>query len=289
MVEPIKQHEVLAWASSFLKKYNKEENIAEMLLQHHLKVSRSIFYQRMQETVPEKVRVVFMEDVKKHVQTGIPVQHIMGYAPFYGREFIVNESVLIPRFETEELVEAAITSIQEQMQKNNDLVVVDVGTGSGIIAITLKLAIPELTVYATDISPEALQVGQKNAKLHQADVHFLKGDFLMPMLEREIAVNMIISNPPYISYADKYKLGPTVKDFDPALALFADEEGLAAYQSIISQSTKLSGESLKGLYFEIGYNQKDSVSEIITEAYPNSDIQVLQDINKNDRIVITKW
>src|SRR5699024_2703692 len=143
MAHPMKQYEVLAWASSFLKEHGREEQVGEILLQHHLQVSRAAFYMQMRDPVDETICATFFRDVKKHVETGVPVQHIIGTAPFYGRDFIVNSSVLIPRFDTEVLIAHVLDDLKACADPSR-LVVADIGTGSGIIAITLKLEMPAL-------------------------------------------------------------------------------------------------------------------------------------------------
>lgn len=279
-----KQYEVLNWASSFLKKYHREESVAPILLQHYLHISNATFYANMQENLPHHVVKMFVDAIKKHALKGVPAQHLTGKASFYGREFHVNDAVLIPRFETEELVEHVMNTIQSISVRQP--ILVDVGTGSGVIAITLKLEIPDLIVYATDISEKALQRAKQNARLHQASVHFLKGNFLFPIIGMKLAPHIIVSNPPYISYTEKDELADTVKSYDPEIALFADENGLAAYRTIISQSTQLDQQQLELIAFEIGYTQKDAVCAFMHEAYPYGKLQVIQDLNEKDRIII---
>lgn len=281
----MKQFEVLKWASSFLKEHNCEEPIAEILLQHHLNVSRPTFYMNMQAEVPSVIITKFKKDIHNHVETHIPVQHLTGYEFFYGRKFGVTKHTLIPRPETEELVLHVI----EEVKRTNyqQPIIVDIGTGSGVIAITLALEIPDAIVYATDISKEALKVAKKNAEELQAEVIFYQGNFLQPILDQAVNPNIIVSNPPYIAKADKATLSSTVKDFDPALALFANDNGLAAYNEITSLSTKLLRPP-QMIVYEIGYQQGEEVSRIITHLYPQSTVKVIQDINGNNRIVSAK-
>src|SRR5690625_3335866 len=169
MTKLMKQYEVLHWASLFLKKNNCEEQVAKVLLQHHLAVTRSEFYMMMQDTIPAPIIEKFKADIKKHAQTGIPVQHLIGYEFFYGRKFKVNKHVLIPRPETEELVQQVIEAGKNYPQ-DKPLTIVDVGTGSGVIAITLALEIPQAQIYAIDISKKALQIAEHNAKQLQANI-----------------------------------------------------------------------------------------------------------------------
>lgn len=285
LVNNMKQYEVLNWASSFLKEHNSEEAIAEILLLHYLDVNRSTFYMNMQETVSTEIIEKIKKDIHKHIQTGVPVQHLTGYEYFYGRKFYVNEHTLIPRPETEELVLHVIEEAKKLKTKHP--IIVDIGTGSGVIAVSLAKEMPHATVYATDISVEALSVAKKNAQKHQADVIFYQGDFLKPIRDHNISPDIIVSNPPYIAKVEQATMSRTVKDFDPGLALFAEENGLAAYEQITALSTKLS-HSPQMIAYEIGYQQGKPVSKIIKNHYPQSQTSIIQDINNKDRIVSAK-
>jgi release factor glutamine methyltransferase len=279
-----KQYEVLKWASLFLEKHDREPRVAEILLQHYLEVSRSKFYMMMQDSVADSIIAKFKEDIKKHAETGIPVQHLTGVESFYGREFLVNQIVLIPRPETEEIVQYLINATERDYD-GQALTIVDVGTGSGAIAISLALELPHATVYATDISPDALHVAMENAERLNAKIHFLEGNFLQPIIDEGIQADIIVSNPPYIAKTEK--LSDTVQNFDPDLALFADENGLAAYKQIINQA-QLAVKQNTTLAFEIGYTQAESVSSIIEHTFPTSKVQTIQDINGKDRIIAAK-
>jgi len=278
-----KQFEVLQWASLFLEKNKAEQGVAEVLLQHHLAVSRSQFYMMMQDAIPEQTLQRFQADIQAHVNTGIPVQHLTGYEYFYGRQFIVNEHTLIPRPETEELVQHAI-QLSACFVDEDPVVIADIGTGSGVIAATLALEIPYAKVYATDISEAALRVARKNAAQMKAEVTFLQGDFLQPLGINEIQADIIISNPPYIALQDEPTLSRTVKDFDPHLSLFAEENGLAAYKRILQQSPTII-KATGALLFEIGYEQGVAVQELVQSIYPESKVDIIQDLNGLDRIV----
>lgn len=281
----IKQYEVLKRASLFLEENDREPRFAELLLQHHLGLSRSAFYLNMREPIPEEVYQAFQADLEKHVNTGVPLQHLTGYEEFYGRRFQVNESVLIPRPETEELVQQTIAAVT--LKENQKVRIVDVGTGSGIIAITLALELPEAEVFATDISEAALQVARANAKRLEAHVTFLQGDFLEPLIERQLPVDILVSNPPYIAETEREELQDTVKNFDPDLALFAADEGLAAYKKIVKQAAKLINR-YGWIAFEIGHMQGEAVKQLVVESFPDSNVEIIQDINGKDRIVLTK-
>lgn len=273
--------EVLRRASLFLEQNHREPKVAEILLMHHLQLDKVQLLMRLREEIPEQVKEAFQGDLIKHVETGIPVQHLTGYEHFYGRKFTVNKNVLIPRPETEELVLGTLEKIK---QLNRPLRVVDIGTGSGIIAITLKLEYPSLDVHALDISEQALATAQANATYHQADVSFMQSDFLQAWIAQNQQADVIISNPPYIPWEDSHSLSDTVRNFDPSLALFANDHGLYAYQQIIDQAEKVL--STCGLLaFEIGYQQGEAVEKLIKAKFPNSTVEIRKDMNGKDRMV----
>lgn len=276
----MKIYEALKWASSFLKKHQAEERVAEMLLLHYLNYTKTDLLLHMRDELPPEIEKKWKASLHQHIETGVPVQHLTGKETFFNREFKVNEDVLIPRPETEEVVLHALKQFPA-----NGTTCVDVGTGSGVIGITIALERPELQVYATDISEKALQIAKQNANTHHASVHWMQGNFLQPLIDQKIKVDAIISNPPYISREEEPALSKTVRDFDPHLALFADNDGLAAYEMIVEQAKEVLHP--KGMIaFEIGYQQGEAVTQIIHRYFPSSKVQVFQDINGNDRTVI---
>lgn len=276
-------HEVLSWASLFLEKHACEPSAAMLLLEHHLQWDRSKIYMHMQDKVSRATVDALEKDLHAHVDTGVPIQHLIGSTEFYGRDFMVSRDVLIPRFETEELVEEAIRLLRAHGLSTTGTVV-DLGTGSSVIATSIACAFPQMNVYATDISESALRVAEKNIQAHHASVTCMQGNFAAPLMEQGIQVDMLISNPPYIAHEERTSLARTVRDFDPTLALFADNEGLAAYEIIMKQAVHV----LKPggiILFEIGATQALAVKEIITHTYPQSTVDILRDINGKDRIV----
>lgn len=278
-----KIHEVLHRASLFLEKANREPKVAEILIRHHLGLSRQEWLLALRDPISEEKQMQIEADIKKHAETGIPVQHLTGYEEFYGRVFQVNKDVLIPRPETEELVLA----VKEYLgAKTEPVRVVDIGTGSGIIAITLALELNHAEIVATDISAEALQVAKQNAQQWKADVSFLQGNFLSPIIQETTPFDVIVSNPPYIAESEAALLSDTVRDFDPELALFAEEDGLAAYHMIIGQVKQLPLKKDTLLAFEIGHTQGELVKKRIQQVFPDSQVEIKQDINGKDRMVL---
>ncbi|MFZ0476210.1 MAG: peptide chain release factor N(5)-glutamine methyltransferase [Halobacillus sp.] len=268
------------WASVFLGKHTRETRVADLLLEHFLKMSFAQLLAYEKDPFPENKREVFVESVRVHAETGMPVQHIIGEADFYGRSFSVNSNVLVPRSETEELVEGILKWVESS--NKDEPQIADIGTGSGIIAITLALELNKADVYASDISEEALQTASGNAQKLGADIQFIQGDFYAPF--KDIPVDIVVSNPPYIAHVDKDLMDDTVVNFDPALALFADREGLAAYDTIVKQ-IKDSNHRPSLIAFEIGYLQGDAVKKIIQDSLPEYTIEIRKDINKKDRMV----
>ena len=273
-------YEALKRASSYLQENGREEGAARILLQHEMGLSYSGLISSMRDEISEQQFERFWANIEAHVK-GIPVQHLTGSEEFYGRNFLVNSDVLIPRPETEELIEETLQLIDCHLPKK-ELAIADIGTGSGIIAITLKCELPDAQVVATDISQPALDMAAKNAERLNAHIDFRLGDLAEP-LEGE-KWDVILSNPPYISYAEAPGLSDSVRDFEPHHALFADNEGLALYEKMAKQFPKLLNKP-GAIGFEIGYQQGPAVEKLLKEAFPDALVYSKKDINKNDRMV----
>ena len=208
---------------------------------------------------------------------GIPVQYIVGNVDFYGYNFKVNENVLIPRFETEELVEKTIKYINKYF--NNEIKILDIGTGSGCIAITLNKLLDNSMVNAVDISKDALDVARENNKINNTDVNFIESDVFSNINDK---YDVIISNPPYISYDED--IMDIVKNNEPHLALYASNNGLYFYEEILKNiSNHLNKNYL--IAFEIGYKQYKDIENIIKNYLPNSYIKLEQDYSQKDRFI----
>ena len=276
--------EVLHRASVFLQQHDREPKVAEILLLHHTNFSKTDLIINMREPIDEAIHAKFQADLETHATTGKPVQHLTGMEQFYGRDFTVNEHVLIPRPETEELVQLIL---KKTATSPRPLKLLDIGTGSGVIPITLKKEDPTLTIEASDISEHALTVAKHNAANLEADIEFHQSDFLQKWLGSGQQFDLIVSNPPYIAWEERSTLSDTVKNFDPELALFADDQGLAAYQVIIEQAKSVL-KPAGALAFEIGYQQAEAVKSLIQSAFPTSQVEVIQDINKKDRIIFAE-
>ncbi|MBF7016564.1 peptide chain release factor N(5)-glutamine methyltransferase [Staphylococcus durrellii] len=223
-----------------------------------------------------------MKDAFNRLYKGEPIQYIVGFQSFYGETFRVNKHCLIPRPETEEVMLHFLNELND-----NDKIV-DIGTGSGNIPVMLKKLNKSLDVYATDISYEALKVAKSNAHKHRADVKFLHGDALAPLIERQITVNGLISNPPYIDRKDVNIMTSSVVRYEPDSALFAEDNGLAIYKSILEDLPLVLNKNAK-VVFEIGFDQGETLKSMIKAMYSNIDVKVFKDINNNDRIISFNW
>lgn len=286
-MKAMKVYEALNWASSFLKKNDRDENAGELLLRHHMKLDRSQLFSRMQEMMPMEMQSSFIFNVHKHV-AGIPVQYLMGKEEFYGRSFFVSEEVLIPRPETEELVVGVLDRVKKHFGSGSEkLSVVDVGTGSGAIAITLALENSRLNVKATDIAGESLEVAMDNAEALAAEVEFLQGDLLLPFIEQDIKVDVVVSNPPYIPQKEYEGLSTVVKDFEPYRALVGGISGLEFYERFMDELPKVLKERAI-VAFEVGMGQGEAVKVLLEKTFPGAKVEVVLDINGKDRMVFAE-
>lgn len=213
----------------------------------------------------------------------VPLQQILGSQEFMGLDFFVNEHVLIPRQDTETLVELVL---EEQKEKNKKLL--DLCTGSGCIAISLAVKGGYESVTATDLSEEALQVAEKNAREHQKTIRFFQGDLFLTLPQSEAKTfDIITSNPPYIPTAVIATLEPEVREHEPMMALDGTEDGLKFYRQIAKEA----GAWLKpggSIYLEIGYDQGEAVSGLLADA-GFTNVRVVKDLPGKDRVVCGCW
>lgn len=274
-------YEALNRASSFLAENNREKEVARYLLQHVLGKSYSQLMMDLNEEISTEDFQLFWSYVEEHT-TGRPFQYIIGQETFYDRTFIVDEHVLIPRPETEELIEEVKKRVKLIFQEDKNLNIADIGTGSGAIAITIKKEIPSASVTATDISPKALEMAKQNAHLLEAEIECKQGDLLAPIANQKWDV--LLSNPPYIGQSEAESLADTVIDHEPHLALFAEEDGLQLYRKMAEQLPEMMNiPSLIG--FEIGYLQGPAVKSMLQAAFPKATVEVVKDINQKNRFV----
>lgn len=230
----------------------------------------------LQQEVTEEEKQ-FVEEIFKKLAAHIPAQYIIGHAEFFGMQLKVDERVLIPRPETEELVELILA---ENLKDN--LKVLDIGTGSGAIALVLAKNRPDWSVTAADISQDALELATENANVQNLNLSFIKSDCFSKISSK---YDIIVSNPPYISRADEVEVGLNVLHSEPHLALFADEDGLAIYRRIAEDSKDYLNDGGK-IYLEIGYKQGQSVPALFMENLPEKRVRTLKDQFGQDRMVV---
>ncbi|GAA0358173.1 peptide chain release factor N(5)-glutamine methyltransferase [Bacillus horti] len=281
-MKPTTYREALVWASSLLASINPK--IAEWLQLHLMGVERQEWVRSLDDSMSSDALSRYQGWVKAVVD-GEPYQYIVGEEDFYGRTFHVSPAVLIPRPETELLVEHVIAYAKRYWADAVSCTMVDIGTGSGAIAVTCALEWDKVRMLAVDISEEALSVASHNANQLGAQVEFLQGDLLQPLLSRKKKVDVLISNPPYIPFSQKEKLDRNVVDFEPHTALFAPEDGLYFYRQLIQQSPSiLANQSL--LAFEVGIHQAQAVVDFIKHIHPSAKCEVKRDYQGIDRMVL---
>ena len=230
----------------------------------------------LQQEVTEEEEV-FVKGIFQQLAAHKPAQYIIGQADFYGMQLKVDERVLIPRPETEDLVDLILAENSE-----TNLSVLDIGTGSGAIALSLAKNKPVWSVTAADISQGALDVASENAKNQKFNIFFKKSDCFAEISEK---YDIIVSNPPYISREDESEVGLNVLYSEPHLALFADEDGLAIYRRIAEDAKDYLKDGGK-IYLEIGYKQGQSVPELFRKHIPEKRVRTLKDQFGQDRMVV---
>lgn len=289
------------------------ERVSEWLLLHLLGIDRSQLFLRFDEPFPAHLSGKWQQMLERKL-AGEPVQYMIGEQEFYGRPFYVNADVLIPRPETELLVEAIIArgrriwpqeasmpqgestlqgaTPQEASMPQGDPqpqgapTLADIGTGSGAIAITLALQMPEWSVHASDISAAALNIAKRNASRHQLSgrLHFHEGDLLDPFIAANIALDIIVSNPPYIPAAEIATLQREVQ-YEPRLALDGGDDGLVFYRRIISQLAALQ-HTPRLVGFEVGQGQAQQVAALLEASNRWETIEIITDLARIERHVI---
>lgn len=272
------RRQAITKACLLLRRQGKEESLARFLLMYMLDESPQLFLNCMSEQMSKENEEKYFSLIEKHIKKDVPLSHLVGFEYFYDRKFKVTKDVLSPRMETEELIYKVIEYVKTS--NKNNLKILDLCTGSGIIAITLKKELDQITidVVASDVSEEAIEVAKENAQYHDADVRFIQSDIFNNINDK---FDIIVSNPPYIDRKDEVTMKENVLNYDPHLALFAEEEGMYFYRKIIEQAKDYLKEN-GVMFFEIGYDQKD---KIIKLSKKNGYLaQVYKDINGRYRM-----
>ena len=263
--------DLLFFAYSHIHKDHAKILLAELLNKNPLEL---LTY--LSEEVPQETAELFKKEVFA-LKDGKPLQYVLGNVNFYGEKFFINENVLIPRFETEQLVEKTINYAKEKFSFPISLI--DLGCGSGVIGLTLEKKLPITSLTMLDISPEALEVASKNAKNLNSKATLIKSDMWENIPGR---YHLIISNPPYIKTNEEIE--DIVKDNEPKLALYAGEDGLECYRKIISNlENHMEDKCL--VAFEIGNTQALPLKELIESTLKNVQVLVEKDLAGKDRFV----
>lgn len=256
------------------------ESCAKLLLEHVLGFTRTELLLHWLEPFPAEREQVWLEVLQRKA-AGEPVQYITGEQEFYGLPFKVTQDVLIPRPETELLVEEALRlgDLLQASRSWKSLRMADIGVGSGAIAVTAAVMRPEWSLYASDVSREAIEAAERNAEGNGADarITFLEGDLLRPFIERGIVLDMILSNPPYIPQSDEAGLQPEVRLYEPKSALYGGEDGLDLYRRFVDQLKELP-ELPYVIGLEVGMGQALEVKRMLEAAVAWDDIYFVNDL-----------
>ena len=250
---------------------------AKMLLSNVLGYDPLELLNHLSENVDVDLEEKYKELISARLNN-YPLQYILGDVYFYGYRFLINEKVLIPRFETEGLVENVLDFIGKQFK--NGAKVIDLGCGSGVIGITLVKKNPQLEVTCLDISDDALKQTKENSKLLDVQINVVKGDMLEGINEK---YDIIVSNPPYIR--EDEDIEPIVKDNEPHTALYGGSDGLLYYKKILKDASKVLNDKFL-IAFEIGRDQAKDIIELATTYLDNIEIEVKKDLSDNDRYVL---
>jgi release factor glutamine methyltransferase len=245
---------------------------------HHAGLNATAYYQHQEEEMPKALYQVFLKDVDAYIKKNTPVQHLIGHEYFYGYSFHVSKDVLIPRYETEELVTNVLDFI-ETLFDQKPIRCVDIGTGSGCIAISLKKERPNLIVSASDISKEALKVAVKNAQSLEVDITFKQGDMMIPVGGETFDV--IVSNPPYLKTGEVVE--SIVLDNEPHVALFGGDDGLKYYRRLFEESPALLNPRFL-IALEHGYDSAKAIRKLAKKLLPGTEIIQKRDMQGRDRM-----
>jgi release factor glutamine methyltransferase len=270
--------EILRINEKYALDNNKEDSGVKLLLLHFSNLTSADLLLRMDEEMPEAEYQEFLYGVDRYITRNIPVQHIIGYEYFYGHKFIVNGDVLIPRYETEELV-ANVLLYYDEVFDGEDVEVLDLGTGSGCLSVTLDIEEPHMTVCASDISRDALEIAKQNNENLKGNVTFYQGDWYQPFQGRKF--DIIVSNPPYIPVGEYVE--DLVIDNEPSVALFGGEDGLDFYRIIIENAQA----HLKDRFiiaFEHAYDKAKALKKIIQKQFKDVEIIQKKDMQGKDRM-----
>ena len=274
----MKFKQILKNATDLIIENGLEESAGIILLCHVCQCSNSGLFAILDDEITEEQTNKFNELLEQYLYNNKPVQYLTNSACFYGYDFYVDENVLIPRYETEELVENILYRYDKYF-KGQKIDVCDVACGSGCIGIALALEEPNMKLVSTDISFEALEVAKRNASNLGANIEFLQGDMLKPLNGKKF--DIFVSNPPYIP--DDEFVMPLVLENEPNIALFGGSDGMKFYR-IIFNGLKEVIKDRAMICFEHGYDKKEAMLALAKAYFPNSRAEVLKDLQGKDRM-----
>lgn len=253
----------------------------QILLVELTNMDNTSLYQNYEEEMPEAAIQTYRQALDRLLNHE-PLAYVLGYQWFYGYKMKVSPDVLIPRYETEELVANVLADIDTYFVTRLHLTAADVATGSGNIAAALVLEEPKLKMYATDISKKALKVAKENAEALNCPITFYAGSMLKPLIDRQIKVEVLTCNPPYIPKTQQ--VDPAVGDFEPHVALFGGDDGLRFYRMVLKDAYKvLKNKAI--MAFEIGYDEAEGLKQLVETYCPDDRYKIVKDINGKNRML----
>ncbi|WP_407402675.1 peptide chain release factor N(5)-glutamine methyltransferase [Chryseobacterium sp.] len=255
--------------------------IFSIFIEKHLKLS-AFDQRRAENQVLTEEEISTLDFILKELITTKPHQHILGETEFYGMNFFVSEDVLIPRPETEELLELAISKIKKSAFGQEKFKVLDIGTGSGVIPLVLKKHFPNAEISSVDYSDKALEIAKKNAAHLKLEINFLHADYLN--LELKDQYDVIVSNPPYIGLDEAKEIEGSVKDFEPMMALFSPTEDALLFYRKIADDCKESLKEQGLLFLEINQKLGPETLALYTDTFSTSEL--IKDLSGNNRFVM---
>ena len=278
----ITYRELINNAKKNIDKVNLEHRAAYEFLMDILCCDRAKLILIENDEVSDDVLDKFADMLSQYIFDYRPIEYILGYTYFCGNKLYVDESTLIPRHETEEVVEAAI----EVINKHGYKTILDLASGSGAISISVKNVLPSIEIIGSDVSSGAIKVAKRNANSVGVNVDYVESDVLDHFIYHDMKFDMIISNPPYVSF--DYELPNDIIAHEPKSAIYAQEDGMYFYRKILEDSSKVLNKG-GSIVFEIGYDQGEKIKELASKTLTNYSIEVRKDISNNDRIVIIEF
>ncbi len=272
---------VLKEAKQKADEKNISEEAVQILLLELCNMSNTDLYLNYEDEIDSSILESFNQGLARLLNDE-PLQYILGYQWFYGYKMEVNEGCLIPRYETEELVANVLADSDYYFADKEVIDIADVGTGCGAIAVALACEEPKFKMTATDISEDALVLAKKNAESNNCHIDIYQGDMLQPLIDKGIRLDILVSNPPYIPA--RQEMQKSVVDFEPHVALFGGDDGLYFYRKIFENALKVIKDQ-SFMAFEIGYDEKDALVELVKQYFPADRYEVLKDLNGKNRML----